>query len=117
MARIDESQRRVTFRIEGYLRKYAYAYVPFDIGLDHVRIERGERDVRLEIARIKGFAYRRFTVERKVVGDYRKAGDRFERERLFMQQRMRGRRDDCPIPLVTRQHHDIFDGRIILGDD
>ena len=67
--------------VEGHPRYDAHAHAELDVGLDYVRVDCGEHDVRREPALREGLVGLRAPGEREVVGDDRMLHDRLERER------------------------------------
>jgi hypothetical protein len=68
---VDRNQPAVALRVEGQRRNDAQTEAEADVGLDHVGIERGQRDVGLRTDALEGAVDARAAGKGRVVGDQR----------------------------------------------
>ena len=85
---VHHAQMLVALRDEGHLRQYSDAQSQFHIGLDHVRVDRGQRDVGLDVGRLERGIDLVAPGEGEVVGDDRVLRDLRQRQFLLVQQRV-----------------------------
>ena len=100
---VEHLERGVARRIVGHLSDDADAHAEFDVGLDHVGVERGEDDIGLEFARREGRVDGRASGEAEVVGHDRILRQRLDGERLRLGQRMAPGHQHDAVPFVAGQ--------------
>ena len=112
---VQPLEARVADRVVGHRRDDAHAHAQLDVGLDHVGIERRQHDVRHDAFGVERRVDLRPAGEGEVVGDDRMAGERGQRQRNDLGQRMAARHQHAAVPLVAGKRHQLGKRRQRLG--
>lgn len=114
---IHHAQVFVALRDEGHFCEYSYTQSQFNVSLDHVRIDRGQRDVRADVGRLESGVDLAASAEGEVVRDDRVLSDLRQRQFFLFQQGMMKRRDDAMVPFVAGQRDEFVIQRQAFGRD
>ena len=101
--RIQHRQIAVALRVVGHLRQQADAQPELHVGLDHIRVDGGQRHIQLQTMVGKYAVDHAAAGKRKVVGHNRVTGDFFQRQRRILQQGVSKRHDQATVPLIAWQ--------------
>src|SRR5258708_37061321 len=107
MTCVQRTQIAVARRIECHFCEYSNAKPECNIGLDHVRINRRQYDVRLEAFGLECVVDLRAAGKREIISDDREFGDGFERQCLLLRDWMSRRRDHTAVPAIAWQHYKV----------